>query len=106
MCATLRKTVSRGRDSDPCTRLRRRYLIRWRRSSFVLIFTSGSRLADLLLQHFAGIPDTLLLVRIRLAHPADIGGHLPHQLTVRAGDGDVRLLVDGDVDAVGDVEHD
>ena len=36
---------------------------------------------------------------------ADVGGHLADQLPVDAGHGDVRLLVDRDLDPVGDVEH-
>src|SRR4051812_6203088 len=64
----------------------------------------GAGLADLLLQHFAGVADTLLLVGIRLAHPADVRRDLPDQLPIDTGHGDVRLLVDGDVDAARDVE--
>src|SRR5262245_25355184 len=86
--ATLRNTVSRGRASFPCTRLRMRCLIRARRSSLVLILIVacllGSGLPDLLLQHFAGVAHALLLVRIRLAQPAHVGGHLPDELTIGA----------------------
>src|SRR5688572_10661921 len=116
MCATLRNTVSRGRSSRPATRLRIRCLIRSRRSSFVLILISsspsasrrkllGAGLPDLLLQHFAGVAHALLLVRVRLAHTADIGRHLSDELTIHARDGDMRLLLDGDVDARGDIEN-
>src|SRR5687768_6069000 len=101
--------VSRGRASLPCTRLRIRNLIRSRRSSLVLIriirpLRAG--LADLLLQLLPGVAHALLLVRIGLAHPADVGGDLPDHLAIGAGDRDVRLLLDRDVDPVGDVEHD
>src|SRR5215510_67687 len=64
-----------------------------------------SRLSDLLLQHFTGVAHALLLVRIGLPHPPDVGGDLADQLSVHAGDDDVRLLVDGDVDADRDVEN-
>src|SRR3954464_15541062 len=129
MWSTLRNTLSRGRSFVPAIRLRWRSWIRTRRSSFVLIFIvvsrSGSsrtlpigispepaaidgllrsRLAGLLLQHFAGVADTLLLVRIRLAQAADVRRHLPDQLPIDAGYRDVRLLVDGHVDPLRDVE--
>src|SRR5687768_916934 len=131
MCATLRNTVSRGRSSRPATRLRIRCLIRSRRSSFVLIRISVSQtpdsqlatsktlgnwrleverllrsgLSDLLLQHFTGVADALLLVRVRLAHTSDIGCHLADELTIHTRDGDMRLFLDGDVDTGGDVEN-
>ena len=57
------------------------------------------RLPGLLLQHFTGVADALLLIRIRLAQPPHVGGDLADQLPVDAGHGDVRLLVDRDVDA-------
>src|SRR5690348_9449747 len=99
MWATLRNTRSRGRSGVPAMRLRWRSAILIRRSFLVLIFIGllRPRLAGLLLQHFAGIADALLLVGVRLAHRADVGGHLPDQLAVDAGHGDVRLLVDGHV---------
>src|SRR5687768_18095031 len=87
MCETLRNTVSRGRSGVPSTRLRIRYLIRSRRSSFVLtriaglsVFrvSFGSGLADLLLQHFAGVAHALLLVRVRLAQPPHVGRSEEH----------------------------
>src|SRR5262245_34149304 len=112
MCATLRNTVSRGRPSLPSTRFRIRYLIRRRRSSFVLMRIvdpcrrSGAGLADLLLQLFARVADALLLVRVGFPQAADVGGHLSNQLPVDAGHRDVRLLVDRDIDPVRDVEHD
>src|SRR6476619_6276312 len=62
----------------------------------------GSGLSGLLLQHFSGIPHALLLVGVRLAQAAQVGGHLAHQLAVHAGHREVRLLVDRDVDPVGD----
>ena len=64
-----------------------------------------SGLPDLLLQHFTGVAHALLLVRIGLAHAADVRRHLADQLAIDAGHGDVRLLVDGDVDPARDVEH-
>ena len=57
-------------------------------------------------KHFAGVAHALLLVRIGLAQAADVGRNLSHQLAVDARDGDVRLLLDDDVDARGHVEHD
>src|SRR4051812_16792741 len=82
--------------------------MRRRRSSFVLIFISlrfRSRLPCLLLQDLARVPDTLLLVRIRLAEAADIGRDLSDELPIDAADRDVRLLVDRDVDSWRHVEH-
>src|SRR5262249_4164126 len=64
------------------------------------------RLSRLLLQHFARIADAFLLVRIRLAEAADVGGHLADQLPIHPGHRDVRLLVDRDVESLRDVEHD
>src|SRR5688572_14826923 len=110
MCATLRYTVNRGRSSPPRTRLRSRYLIRSRRSSFVLIlivvpradmkvgvvlradlkvgsytvYPSGPRLANLLLEHLARIADAFLFVRIRFPQPADVRRHLAYELPVGA----------------------
>src|SRR5439155_16025687 len=45
-------------------------------------------LARLLLQHLARVPDTFLLVRIRLPETTDVGRDLPHQLTIHPGYGD------------------
>src|SRR5262249_52392585 len=64
------------------------------------------RLAGLLLQHLAGVADALLLVRIRLAQPPDVGRDLSDQLPVDAGHGDVGLFVDRDVYPRRDVEDD
>src|SRR5688572_31821539 len=36
----------------------------------------------------------------------DVGGHLSDELTIDAGHGDVRLLVDHDVNSLGHVEDD
>src|SRR5882672_6282289 len=133
MCDTLRKMRSRGRSGVPAIRLRCLSAIRVRRSLVVLIFINvlpvssfqlpassrrrwepeaGSwelfcaRLPRLLLQDLAGIPDALLLVGIGLSQPSDVRRHLPNGLPVDAGHGDVRLLIDRDVDPRGDVEDD
>src|SRR5687767_12883772 len=66
----------------------------------------GTGLPDLLLQLLAHVPHALLLVGIGLAHSPDVRRNLTHHLPVGAGHGDVRLLVDRDVDPVRDVEHD
>src|SRR5438067_3472937 len=95
-------------------RLRCRSWIRSRRSAFVLIFImSGPSwkslracLPRLLLQDFARIADTLLFVRVRLAQTADVGRDLTDELSIDAGDREMRLLVDDDIDAHGNVEHD
>src|SRR6185436_12330963 len=107
MCDTLRNTRSRGRSGVPLIRLRWRSEIRLRRSLVVLIFMAllRPRLSGLLLQHFARVADALLLVGIGLPELADVRGDLSHELAVDARDGHVRLLVDRDVDAAGDVEH-
>src|SRR4029078_4228334 len=122
MCDTRRNTRSRGRSGVPAIRLRCLSAMRVRRSFVVLIFIAqypvaslpvascqkrrsgnwrletGSslcaRLSSLLLQHFAGIADALLLVGIRLAQTSNVRGHLADGLAIDAGDGDVRLLVD------------
>src|SRR6476620_5576940 len=47
-----------------------------------------------------------MLVRIRLAEPPDVRRHLADQLPIHPGHGDVRLLVDDDVDPLRDVEYD
>src|SRR5712692_8859565 len=127
MWATLRNTLNRGRSFEPEIRLRCRSWMRWRRSSLVLIFITlstpgapaprscpagvaslrfSSCLAGLLLEHFAGVTNALLLVRIGLAESANVGRHLSDQLTIDACHGEVRLFVDRDVDPGGDVEHD
>src|SRR3954469_1557128 len=49
------------------------------------------RLARLLLQYFAGVADTLLLVRVGLSQAADVGGDLADGLTIDPGHRDVRL---------------
>src|SRR5204862_1446020 len=67
------------------------------------LFRTG--LAGLLLQHFAGVADALLLVRIRFAQPADVGRDLADQLAIDAGHRDMRLLFDRDVNPRRDVEH-
>src|SRR5262249_40842459 len=64
-----------------------------------------SGLADLLLQPLARVPHALLLVRVGLAHPPDVCGHLPHELSIDARHGDVRLLLDRDIDPGRDVEN-
>src|SRR5512134_609969 len=100
MCDTLRNTRSRGRSGVPAIRLRCRSPMRTRRSFFVLIFIVssqsaignrqsvnpqstignpqllGASLPRLLLQHFTGVADALLLVGIRPAQPADVGRDL------------------------------
>src|SRR5207237_1820982 len=129
MCDTLRNTRRRGRSAVPLMRFRCLSAIRCRRSLVVLIFINQvpassyqppassfqleagrwrlfrSGLPGLLLQHFTRIADALLLVGVRLAERADVGRHLPHELPVYAGHGEVRLLVDRHVDPAGDVEH-
>src|SRR5262245_47440644 len=103
MCDTLRNTARRGRSDVPAMRLRRRRLMRCRRSRFVLILMAAllrAGLAGLLLQHFAGVADALLLVGVRLAQAADVGRDLADELAVDARHRDVRLLVDRDVDPV------
>src|SRR5215831_19064264 len=65
-----------------------------------------SRLAGLLLQHFTRVSDALLLIRIRLAQAANVCRDLADELAIDARYGDVRLLVDRDVDTRGHVEHD
>src|SRR5882672_3782492 len=98
MCDTLRNTLSRGRSVVPMIRLRCRRWIRSLRSAFVWIFITWPRLPGLLLQDLARVANALLLVRIRLAQPPDIRGDLADELPIDARHGDVRLLLDRDVD--------
>src|SRR5687768_4513041 len=107
MCDTLRYTDNRGRSGVPRIRLRIRYLIRWRRSSLVLIcIPLGSRLSSLLLQHLTRIPHALLLIRIGLSKPSQVGCDLTNELTIDARHRDVRLFIDRDVDARRHVKQD
>src|SRR5918995_1481312 len=106
MCETLRNTDSRGRSELPCIRLRMRYLMRWRRSSLVLICMLGPSLSCLLLQHFARVAHALLLIRIGLTETPQVGRDLTDQLSIDARDRDVRLLVDRNLDSRRDIEHD
>src|SRR4051812_12283448 len=124
MCDWLRYTARRGRWGLPSTRLRMRSWMRARMSCFVLtlMFSLGGRcrsrnqaaasprnllrpggpgLAGLLLQDLARVAHALLLVRIRLAQPADLGGHLSHLLAVDARHRDVGVLVHRDLDPLG-----
>ena len=61
----------------------------------------GSRLAGLLLQPLAGDANALLLVRIGRTQRAKIRGHLADLRLVRAADDDVRLLIDGNLNSLG-----
>src|SRR5690349_14326108 len=107
MCCTDRNTASRGRSAVPEIRFPCRIWMRTRRSFLVRIFMAlRSRLPDLLLQHFTRVAHALLLVRVGLAQPPDVGRDLADELAVDAGHGQVRLLVDRDVDAGRNVEHD
>src|SRR5579864_546455 len=54
---------------------------------------------------FTGVPDALLLVGIRLPQTADVCRHLPDELPIDAGDRDMRLFVDHDIDADWNVEY-
>src|SRR5207249_3163507 len=65
----------------------------------------GACLSGLLFQDLAGIAHALLLVGIWLPQAPDVGGDLTDELPIDAGHRDVRLLLDGDVDPLGNVEH-
>src|SRR5262245_59712599 len=73
-----------------------------RPSSNLELLRSG--LPNLLLQHFARVAHALLLIRVRLAHPANVRRYLTDQLSIDAGHDNVRLLVDGDIYPGRDVE--
>src|SRR5881396_1729998 len=81
-------------------------MTRWPHNQSMTRCAISPRLAGLLLEHFTRVAHALLLVRIGLPEPADVRRHLPDQLAIHAGHGDVRLLVDRQVDPVRDVEHD
>src|SRR5512136_294228 len=117
----LRNTASLGRSGVPAMRLRMRFRIRFRTSCRVLTFIAltgvpwpraagqaspsssslragGPGLAGLLLEDLADVANALLLVRIRLAQTADLRGDLSDLLAVDAGDHEVSLLLDRDLD--------
>src|SRR3569833_2145413 len=64
----------------------------------LLLTSCRAALTDLLAQHFAGITDALVLVRIGLAKRADIGRHLAEQLLIEARENQVGLLIDFEID--------
>src|SRR5271165_5385879 len=63
------------------------------RSLFHLL-ASGSRFADLLAQHFASVPDSLVLIWVGRTQGANISRHLSDQLLVVAAQDQMRLLID------------
>src|SRR5579859_8039132 len=63
-------------------------------------------LAYLLAQRFAGIADSLVLIRIGRTQRADIRGDLPHQLLVVTTQDEMCLLIDLQVDALGQQHFD
>ena len=62
--------------------------------------------AFLALDVFAGVADTLALVRLGRIVGADVGGDLADQLAVDAFDLDLGVFRDGDLDALRDREMD
>src|ERR1035441_7335669 len=65
-----------------------------------LLTSTGAGLADLLAQDFAGITDTLVLIRIGLAQRPDVSRHLAQQLTIVARQNQVSLFIDLQIHAV------
>src|SRR5262245_11779707 len=61
------------------------------------LLTSG--FPGIFLESLAGVPDALLLVRIRLLETSDVCGHLSDQLTINSAHHQLGLLVDRDVDS-------
>src|SRR5579862_3285742 len=86
-----RQLANRLVGHDPCPFALRRGL-------------GGARFARLLLETLARETDALLLVGIRRAQPANVGGDLPDLGAIRAADGQTRLLLDGDLNALGNRE--
>src|SRR5579875_977240 len=116
ICREERCTHRRGRSAVPTMRLRMRTWTRWRcasRESFRIEIATlllprnrlrrrlGSGLAGLLLQPLAGNANAFLLVRVGRTQRAKIRRDLPDLILVRAGDGQMRLLFDGDLYAFG-----
>src|SRR5689334_12945898 len=62
-----------------------------------ILFTSG--LSGFLLETFARVPDSLVLVRIRLLKPANVGRNLPDLLPVHPADDKLGLFIYGDTDS-------
>src|SRR5947207_717400 len=105
-----RYTFKRGRSEVPITFLRirsctcRRFAFLDNCVSIFLSLVAGRwplgqttplfrpRLADLLLQAFAGVTYTLIFVRIRRTQAAHLGSNLSNLLTINAGDGQFGLL--------------
>src|ERR1700687_219341 len=117
-----RYTQRRGRSVVPetlvrtraCTRLRCRsrdnFLTRADATvvSFALRRAAGLRasLASLLLQTLASDANAFLLVRIGRTQRANVRGHLANLAFIRAADNEVRLLVHGDLNALGNLKFD
>src|SRR3954466_12079285 len=66
------------------------------RSFFILL----NRLAFLAADDFARVSDALALVRLRRVIAANVSRDLTDKMLVDAGDADLRVLGDGDFDAV------
>src|ERR1700758_617219 len=77
-------------------------------SPFALRRAAGLRasLASLLFQALAGNANAFLLVGIGRTQRANVCGHLADLPFVRAADHDVRLLIDRDLNALGNLEFD
>src|ERR1700726_4406732 len=77
-------------------------------SPFALRRAAGLRasLASLLLQALASDANAFLLVGVGRTQRANVRGHLPDLPLVRAADHEVRLLVDRDLNALGNLELD
>src|SRR4051794_18467409 len=107
MCLSLRKTLRRGRSGSPKMFLRVRNWRRSRRCALSLFLSAiiqnprpfgppltkcsslrstraSERLAGLDLDDFAVVADALALVRLGLAHLADLGGEFADRLLVGA----------------------
>src|SRR5580700_10852447 len=102
MCLSLRNTLSRGRSGVPTTLARTDHFLRCNRTCLSLFLSAinptlshanlfrcrasaRKRLARLDLHHFTVIPDALALIRLGLAHLADVARKLTNQLLVWPG---------------------
>src|SRR6266849_4161809 len=63
-------------------------------------------LASFLLQALAGDTNTFLLIAVGRPQGANVGSHLANLAFVRATDNQMRLLVDGNLNALGNLELD
>src|SRR5258707_869281 len=104
MCLSLRKTASRGLAAVPVTFFRIRCRMRRRMASLSILFCMAlldllrAGLAGLLAHVLVRVAHALALVDVRRAQRTDLRGDLADRLTVDPRHGELRLLLDRDLD--------